>query len=122
MEGSRPERGSQAHGGVRFERHLAVVADDLPGIYAYIARDNPAAAERVLDAVAETFAQIAKLPESGIVYPSRNPRMKGVRMLPVNGFNKYLVFYRTEADVIRILYVVHGARHLPRLFGGELRE
>jgi plasmid stabilization system protein ParE len=51
---------------VRIERHPAVIEDDLPGIYAHIARDNAAAAERVLDAVAETFAQIAVHPESGI--------------------------------------------------------
>jgi len=122
LEGPRAEHGGQADAGVRIERHPAVIEDDLPGIYAYIARDNPAAAERVLDAVAETFAQIAALPESGIVYPSRNPRMKAVRLLPVNGFNNYLVFYRIEADAVRVLYVVHGARHLPRLFGRERRD
>jgi len=107
---------------VRTERHPAVIEDDLPGIYAHIAYDNPAAAERVLDAVAETFAHIAAQPESGVLYPTRNPQMKTVRMLPVNGFNNYLVFYRIEADAVRVLYVVHGARHLPRLFGRERRE
>jgi toxin ParE1/3/4 len=107
---------------VRIERHPAVIEDDLPGIYAHIARDNPAAAERVLDAVAETFAQIETQPESGVLYPTRNPQMKTVRMLPVSGFNTYLVFYRVEADTVRVLYVVHGARHLLRLFGRERRE
>jgi plasmid stabilization system protein ParE len=47
--------------------------------------------------------------------------MKAVRMLPVNGFSNYVIFYRIDADTIRILYVVHGARHLPRLFGRERR-
>ena len=106
---------------MRIERHPAVIEDDLPGIYAHIAHDNPGAAERVLDAVAETFAHIATQPESGIFYPGRNPQMKTVRMLPVSGFNNYLVFYRIETDVVRVLYVVHGARHLPRLFGREHR-
>jgi len=68
---------------VRIERHPAVIDDDLPGVYAHIAQDDPAAAERVLDAVAETFDQIVAHPESGIVYPSRNPHMIAVRMLPV---------------------------------------
>ncbi len=72
---------------MRIERHPAVIGDDLPGIYAYVARDDAAAAERVLDAVAETFAKIAVQPECGIAYPSRNPEMKGARMLPVTGFN-----------------------------------
>ena len=107
---------------MRIERHPAVIEDDLPGIYARIAHDNPAAAERVLDAVEETFLQIATQPECGVLYPTRNPQLKTVRMLPVSGFNHYLVFYRTEADAVRVLYVIHGARHLPRLFGRERRE
>lgn len=55
LERVRPERGGQARG-VRIERHPAVIEDDLPGIHAHIARDNPAAAERLLDAVDATFA------------------------------------------------------------------
>lgn len=122
MEGTRAERGGETHRGVRIERHSAVIGDDLPSIYAYIARDNPAAAERVLDAVEATFAQIAAQPESGVPYPTRNQLMKAVRMLPVSGFNNYLVFYRIEGDAVRVLYVVHGARHLMRLFRREQRE
>lgn len=48
--------------------------------------------------------------------------MKALRMLPVSGFNNYLIFYRIEGDAVRVLYVVHGARHLPRLFQRERRE
>lgn len=94
----------------------------MPGIYSHIARDNPAAAERVLDAVEATFAIIAAQPESGVQYPTRNPRTKAVRMLPVGGFNSYLVFYRVEGEAVRVLYVVHGTRHLLRLFQRERRE
>ena len=122
MERACAERSGQAHGGVRLDRHPAVIGDDLPGIYAHIARDNPAAAERVLDAVAVTFAHIAAQPESGVQYPTRNPQMKAVRMLPVSGFSNYLIFYRIEADAVRVLYFVHGARHLLRLFQRERRE
>ena len=107
---------------MRIERHPAVIEDDLPGIYDHIAHDNPSAAERVLEAVAETFDQIAAHPESGVTYPSPNPNINAVRMLPVSGFNTYLVFYRITADAVRILYVVHGARHLPLLFGRERRN
>ncbi len=107
---------------MKIERHPAVLEDDLPGIYAQIAQDNPAAAECVLEAIAETFDQIAAYPESGIAYPSRNPAMSAVRMLPVSDFSNYLVFYRITGDAIRILYVVHGARHLPRLYARERRE
>jgi len=57
---------------LRIERHPAVIEEDLPGIYAHIARDNPAAAERLLDAVEMVFAQIAAQPEIGVLYPMRS--------------------------------------------------
>ena len=107
---------------MRVERHPAVIERDLPEIYAHIARDNPDAAERVLDAVGTTFAQITAQPECGVLYPTRNARMKAVRMLPVSGFTDYLIFYRVEDDAVRVLHVVHGARHMPRLFRRERRE
>ena len=104
---------------MRIERHPAVIEEDLPGIYDQIARDNPAAAERLLDEVEVVFGQIAAQPEIGVQYPTRNPQMKDLRMLPISG--NYLVFYRVENDSVRVLYIVHGARHLPRLFRREPR-
>ena len=107
---------------MRIEPHDAVLAVDLPGIYGFIARENPNAAERVLDAIEVTFRQLANQPECGVIYPTRNPRLRGVRMLPVHDYPTYLIFYRLEPESVRVLYVVHGARHLPRLFRREPRE
>lgn len=76
----------------------------------------------MLTAVAETFDFLAANPDGGIRYPTRNARLALIRMMPVSGFNQYLVFYRIEADIVRILYVVHGARHLPRLFKENQRQ
>jgi toxin ParE1/3/4 len=105
----------------RIERHAAVIEQDLPEIYAFIARDDPAAAERVLDAVEQTLEQLAGQTESGFSYQTRNPKLKALRMFPVIGFHDYLIFYRVETDAVRILYVTHGARHLARLFRREAR-
>ena len=107
---------------MKLELHGAVLSEDLPAIYAFIARDNPDAAERGLAAVRLTFDLIAREPGCGIVYPARNPQLRDARMLPINRFPNYLVFYRVEADTVRVLYVVHGARHLPRLFRLEPRD
>ena len=104
---------------MRIERHSAVIEVDLPGIYAHVSSENPAAAERLLDAVERVFTQIVAQPQIGVLYPTRNPQMKAVRMLPVN--ENYLVFYTLDSDSIRVLYVVHGARHLPRLFRRDPR-
>lgn len=104
------------------ERHPAVVSDDLPEIYDHIARENPVAAERVLDAVEATFNLLAREPEAGVAYPTRNTKLRGLRMLPVVGFRNYLVFHRVENGTVRVLYVTHGARHLLRLFRRTSRE
>ena len=85
---------------MKIERHPAVIEEDLPGIYAHIARDNPAAAERMLDSVEATFDEIAAQPGCGVIYPTRIPAMSGVRMLPVSGFGNYLIFYRVEDEVV----------------------
>ena len=106
----------------RIERHSSVTEDDLPGIYAFIAKDDPTAAERVLEAIEETFQRIAQHPECGIVFRTRNARLQRLRMLPVSGFHNYLVFYLNEGESVRVLYVVHGARHLLRLFQNEPRK
>ena len=106
---------------MRIKRHPAVIETDLPGIYARIARDSPAAAERVLEAVEQVFIQISLQPEIGILYPTQNPQMRGIRILPLKGFSTYLVFYRIEETAVTMLYVVHGARHMPHLFRKDPR-
>ena len=109
-------------GEARIERHSAVVEQDLPAIYSFIAQHDVAAAERVLDAVEETFRQLAQQSDCGVLYPTRNRKLQGLRMFPITGFRNYLVFYRVETLSIHILYVTHGGRHLLRLFRRESRE
>jgi plasmid stabilization system protein ParE len=106
----------------RIERHRAVIEKDLPDLHSFIAQHDRGAAERLLDAIEVTFNQLTRHPDSGALYSTRNPRLRALRMLPVTGFHDYLIFYRLEKDdVVRILYVTHGARHLIRLFRRESR-
>ena len=104
---------------MRIERHSAVIEEDLPAIYAFIAQANPDAAERLLVALEEVLTHLMEHPDMGVIYTTRNPQMKPVRMLPVS--KTYLLFYRIEEDAVRVLYIVHGSRHLPRLFKIEPR-
>lgn len=106
---------------MKLELNAAVLADDLPSIYAFIARADPQAADRVLESVRRTFDLILQEPGCGVLYRTRNPRLHGVRMFPIGGYPNYLVFYRVESDFVRVLYVVHGARHLPRFFQNDPR-
>jgi len=81
----------------RIDRHSAVVEQDLPDIYTFIAEHDPAAAERVLDAVEETFRQLARHPDRGVPYATPNRKLRRLRMFPVSGFPNYLVFYREHS-------------------------
>jgi toxin ParE1/3/4 len=46
----------------------------------------------------------------------RDDLADGLRSIP---FGAYLIFYRLYTDEIRIERVLHGARNLNALFGGE---
>ena len=60
--------------------------------------------------------KLAKMPELGAQRSFRNPRWSAVRAWPVNGFERYLIFYRPFTDGVEILRVIHGARDIERLF------
>jgi toxin ParE1/3/4 len=87
---------------------------DLKKHWHYIARDNPPAADRLLDASEETFKLIAENPGIG---SQRNFRkLVGIRSRAVTGFRKYLVFYQRRGEKVVIARVLHGMRDLPRFF------
>ena len=85
-------------------------------IWSFIARDNPDAATRVIEATGETFKALAATPSLGVARKYRNPRLRDVRFFPVSGFETYLIFYRPISDGIEVLHLYHGARDLERLF------
>ena len=107
---------------MRLEQHPAVQEEDLADIYLFISKDDLEAAGRVIDAVIETFDLLVREPNAGVLYRTENSKLRGVKMMPVARYRNYLVFYRTAADYVRILYVVHGARNLVRFFADAPRE
>ena len=83
--------------------------DDLIEIWHFIARDNPDAADRVLDRIERTVNLLASRPLMG---PARPDLRKDLRYF-VSGH--YLIFYRPIAGGVEVVRVGHGARHLPDL-------
>jgi plasmid stabilization system protein ParE len=75
----------------------------------------------VLHSIHRTFDLIAAKPGCGVVYPTRSLALVDVRMIPADGYPNYLIFYRSTAKAVRVLYVLHGARHIPRLFRRDPR-
>jgi len=42
--------------------------------------------------------------------------LKGVRMLPVTGFERYLIFYAGAGERMHVLRILHAARDFPTIF------
>ena len=52
------------------------------------------------------------MPQIGARRELRNPRLEGLRMWPIRGFENYLVFYRPIEEGIEVTRVLHGARDI----------
>ncbi|MBI4584320.1 MAG: type II toxin-antitoxin system RelE/ParE family toxin [Planctomycetes bacterium] len=81
-----------------------------------MAEDNPEASERFLRAAGEIFLKIAGLPGLGSPRHFKNPSLQGLRMFPIPGFEKHLVFYLAVEGGIRIIRILHSSRDIRALF------
>ena len=87
---------------------------DLLEISRYIAKDNPQAADDVIEEIEKTCQTCAEMPGIG-----KRPEYidnGAVQVIPTAKYKDYLVFYTTTETGIYILRVLHGARDLPALF------
>ena len=80
----------------------------------YIARNNPAAADRLIDAIHKAApCQHVRFPESG---RARREFGADVRSFVVS---PYVIFYRPTEGTIQVLRVLHGRRDIGRIMGGK---
>ena len=80
---------------------------DAASAYAFIAKRDVAAAERLLDRIEEACAPLAVFPESAPTVPGL---AAGLRGKPLRGF-PYRLFYRIDGDLIVLLRLLHGRRN-----------
>lgn len=92
-------------------------ARDAEEIFAYIAKDDAAAARRFNEAVADTLTALRKSPGLGIAWQARDGRLTGLRWKRVRGFKNYLIFYRPEPDRIVVVRILHGASDIENILG-----
>ena len=59
------------------------------------------------------------MPGLGERRQTANPRLEGLRVWRIQGFEKHLIFYRPVDDGIEIVRVLHGARDIDRLLESE---
>jgi toxin ParE1/3/4 len=90
---------------VRFARPARA---DLRSIIASIAKDNPKAARRYGKLLADRALSLSD-------FPNRGALLRGhatARRLVVS---PYLIIYRPDRDLVRILRILHGARDIDAL-------
>lgn len=88
-------------------RFTVAAERDIEEIGDCIARDNPVRAVTFIEALTEKCCRLTEQPAGA---PLRPEFGAGVRMIP---FGRYLVFYSFDADELKIIRVVHGARNRP---------
>jgi plasmid stabilization system protein ParE len=96
----------------------ALAEEDLDQIEDYISAPDPAAAARVRITIVQQSIQLGKAPEKGMAL--RDPRGGqeiGVRLWPVDRYRNYLILYRAESNMIRVLRILHAGQDWTRFFG-----
>ena len=88
----------------------------------FIAETNLNAVDRFLQATETAYEALAEMPGMGALRDYNNPRYAGMRMWPVPGFTKHLIFYQIRDVEIEILRVLHGAQDLAKIFAPEAEE
>jgi len=89
---------------------------DALEIVEYIGTDNPEAASRFVPALEETCTQLVALPGLGSARTFQRKDLQGVRILPVTGFEHYLIFYTAVQKNVKVVRVLHAARDFPTIF------
>ncbi|MDQ2829371.1 MAG: type II toxin-antitoxin system RelE/ParE family toxin [Chloroflexota bacterium] len=84
--------------------------EDMAHIVAYIAEDNPDAAERMEERIYRATALLTEQPGIG-----RSGHVDGTRELVIGG-TSYIVPYRVRSHAVEIVAVMHAAQQWPKDF------
>lgn len=92
---------------------------DVDHHFEYLAIEGDiATARQFLRNLRKTVGALRKHPEMGSPRVFADARLAGLRMWPVQGFRRHLVFYIPRQEAIEVLRVLHGARDLESLLIG----
>lgn len=85
-----------------------VAAQDLADISAFIAKDSPHFARKVVEQIFEAVETIPGFPKRGRIVPELgDPRFRELLL------GNYRVMYRLHPDAVHLLAVIHGRRNFP---------
>jgi toxin ParE1/3/4 len=92
-------------------RLRAAARHDLIDRYVYLSEYAGAeVADRFLEAVETSFADLAAQPAMGAPQRLRTPELSEMRKWRVRGFETILIFYQLRPDDISIVRVLHAAQ------------
>ena len=94
-------------------RFTPKASSDLFAIWAFRARDNLEAANRVEQAVYLACELIAASPLAGSVREDLTARP--VRFWLAQPYTNYLIVYDPKTSPVQIIRILHGARNLPTI-------
>jgi toxin ParE1/3/4 len=80
--------------------------EDLDEIWLYIAKDNLAAADQLLDQVGNSCHLLAHEPLMGRARPELSPNLRSLSVA------RYVIFYTPSTTGIEIVRVLHSARDI----------
>jgi toxin ParE1/3/4 len=80
---------------------------------------TPKVALRFRSAIMQAVEQIEAMPGVGSPRQVRNPRLSGLRMWIVPGFQNYLLFYLTPQGGAEIIRLFHGAQEVNSILETE---
>lgn len=79
----------------------------------YMEKADAEIAEKFLSMVQYTAEGLLAQPGKGVKRLFRNPKLQHLRMYPVEGFERHLIFYFEIENGVDIVRVLHGARDIP---------
>ena len=107
---------------MKFVIRPAARQDILKQFLYLLEKDASAAAARFLAAVETTISKLSQQPTIGAPKKFKNPRLQGLRRWPVDGFEVVGIYYLLAEDVLRVIRVLHGKRHIERILGEQTEQ
>ena len=88
-------------------RYTRTALAEIESVFAYIAKDNPAAGAEVIRAVDKTIARLSEFPLSAVATDIPNVRVAPAYPHP------YLIFYSVDNETLIVRNIRHAARRRP---------
>jgi toxin ParE1/3/4 len=92
---------------------------DIDEIADYLDQQRMGLGQRFHEATARGFRQLAKVPTLGMPRKPPRPDLAGLRCATVPGFRRHVIIYLPTPNTIEIIRVLHGARDLEYILGGD---